>query len=212
MAQLTAPSIMPGFIPGCAGKCITWKPARSDENGRAWLRARYVPLPQRRRGCTWATRWATLLRHRGPLRETSVLPWVSTRSGLPAEQYASQRPALTTEQNISTCIPPARPWGSATTGADRTSDGLQWTQWIFLKLFNGWYNLDTTAQPLKTLWTSSPARQAGIRAAGDEQERHGSRPGSGDVRSQRLLAVPPTAWPTSGTPTLVPVWARCSQR
>jgi hypothetical protein len=33
-----------------------------------------------------------------------------------------------------------------------------------------------------------------------------------DVRSQRLLAVPPTAWPTSGTPPLVPVWARCSQR
>ena len=79
--------------------------------------------------------------------------------GLPAEQYAiqtGQHPALTTEQNIARYIEQLKNLGFSYDWSRevRTSDPAyyKWTQWIFLKLFNSWYNLDTDqAEPLKTL-------------------------------------------------------------
>jgi len=67
--------------------------------------------------------------------------------GLPAEQYAiqtGQHPALTTEQNIATYrrqldqIGFSFDWSREV----RTSspDYYKWTQWIFMQLFNSWYN------------------------------------------------------------------------
>ncbi|MCJ8211424.1 leucine--tRNA ligase [Mucilaginibacter sp. RS28] len=67
--------------------------------------------------------------------------------GLPAEQYAiqtGQHPALTTEQNINTYrrqldqIGFSFDWSREV----RTSspDYYKWTQWIFMQLFNSWYN------------------------------------------------------------------------
>ncbi|HNS12793.1 MAG TPA: leucine--tRNA ligase [Bacteroidia bacterium] len=67
--------------------------------------------------------------------------------GLPAEQYAiqtGQAPAITTEQNIKRYreqldnIGLSFDWSREV----RTSDPAyyKWTQWIFLKLFNCWYN------------------------------------------------------------------------
>ncbi len=67
--------------------------------------------------------------------------------GLPAEQYAietGQHPAVTTEQNINTFrsqldnIGFSYDWSRVI----RTSDPgyYRWTQWIFLKLFNSWYD------------------------------------------------------------------------
>lgn len=70
--------------------------------------------------------------------------------GLPAEQYAiqtGQHPKITTEENIKTyrrqldSIGFSFDWGREV----RTSDTeyYKWTQWIFLKLFNSWYNKAT---------------------------------------------------------------------
>src|SRR5437879_5644640 len=79
--------------------------------------------------------------------------------GLPAEQYAiqtGQHPAITTEQNISRYreqldkIGFSFDWDREV----RTSDPqfYKWTQWIFIQLFNSWYNKTTgKAQPIETL-------------------------------------------------------------
>ncbi|MDO7170952.1 leucine--tRNA ligase [Mariniflexile sp. AS56] len=69
--------------------------------------------------------------------------------GLPAEQYAiqtGQHPAITTETNIATYrrqldqIGFSFDWSREV----RTSDPsyYKWTQWIFIQLFNSWYNKD----------------------------------------------------------------------
>ncbi|WP_121808823.1 leucine--tRNA ligase [Mucilaginibacter kameinonensis] len=69
--------------------------------------------------------------------------------GLPAEQYAiqtGQHPAITTEDNIATYrrqldqIGFSFDWSREV----RTSspDYYKWTQWIFMQLFNSWYNKD----------------------------------------------------------------------
>ncbi|GAA3950976.1 leucine--tRNA ligase [Hymenobacter algoricola] len=122
--------------------------------------------------------------------------------GLPAEQYAiqtGQHPALTTEQNIGTYIRQLSSLGFSYDWSRevRTSDPAyyKWTQWIFLKLFNSWYNLDTNkAEPLKTLLDKFAENGSdGIRAAGDEEERHSFTNGQWKLFSekQRLQAVHP---------------------
>ncbi len=79
--------------------------------------------------------------------------------GLPAEQYAiqtGQHPEKTTKENIARYreqmdkIGFSFDWDREV----RTSDPkfYKWTQWIFLKLFNSWYNPETDkAEPLDTL-------------------------------------------------------------
>lgn len=69
--------------------------------------------------------------------------------GLPAEQYAiqtGQHPAITTEQNISRYTEQLKNIGFAFDWSKevRTSnpDYYKWTQWIFMKLFNSYYDLD----------------------------------------------------------------------
>lgn len=70
--------------------------------------------------------------------------------GLPAEQYAiqtGQHPAITTAENIKTYrrqldqIGFSFDWSREV----RTSDPsyYKWTQWIFIQLFNSWYNNDS---------------------------------------------------------------------
>src|SRR5205809_3332744 len=67
--------------------------------------------------------------------------------GLPAEQYAiqtGQHPAVTTEQNINRYREQLDKMGLSFDW-DRevnTSDPkfYKWTQWIFIKLFDSWYN------------------------------------------------------------------------
>jgi leucyl-tRNA synthetase len=67
--------------------------------------------------------------------------------GLPAEQYAiqtGQHPAITTEQNISRYIAQLKNIGFAYDWSKevRTSspDYYKWTQWIFMQLYESWYN------------------------------------------------------------------------
>ncbi|QCX40642.1 leucine--tRNA ligase [Aureibaculum algae] len=79
--------------------------------------------------------------------------------GLPAEQYAiqtGQHPAITTAENIKTYrrqldeIGFSFDWSREV----RTSDPnyYKWTQWIFIQLFNSWYNKDSDkAEDISTL-------------------------------------------------------------
>lgn len=67
--------------------------------------------------------------------------------GLPAEQYAiqtGQHPAITTEQNIARYRDQLDKVGFSFDWSRevRTSDPAyyKWTQWIFIQLFNSWYN------------------------------------------------------------------------
>ncbi|GAB3294197.1 leucine--tRNA ligase [Hymenobacter tenuis] len=122
--------------------------------------------------------------------------------GLPAEQYAiqtGQHPEKTTRENIARYIEQLNSLGFSYDWSRevRTSDPsyYKWTQWIFLKLFNSWYNLDTDrAEPLKTLLDKFAENGSqGVRAAGDEEERHEFTAGQWQMMSekQRLLAVHP---------------------
>jgi len=70
--------------------------------------------------------------------------------GLPAEQYAletGQHPAVTTEKNIATFRSQLDKIGFCFDWSRevRTSDEkyYKWTQWIFLQLFNSWFNKET---------------------------------------------------------------------
>jgi leucyl-tRNA synthetase len=78
--------------------------------------------------------------------------------GLPAEQYAiktGQHPAVTTQRNIEGFkgqlkrIGFAYDWSREINTTDPAY--YRWTQWIFLKLYNSWYNPATRkAQPIDT--------------------------------------------------------------
>ncbi|QKG52097.1 class I tRNA ligase family protein [Hymenobacter sp. BRD67] len=122
--------------------------------------------------------------------------------GLPAEQYAiqtGQHPAVTTEKNIETYIRQLQQLGFSYDWERevRTSepDYYKWTQWIFLKLFNSWYNLDTDrAEHIRTLQEKFAASgSAGIRAAGEAEDRHDFTAGQWQsfTEKQKLAAILP---------------------
>ena len=79
--------------------------------------------------------------------------------GLPAEQYAvktGQHPRKTTEANIATfkrqiqSLGFSYDWSREIATTD--PDYFKWTQWIFLKLYNSWFNPETNrAEPIETL-------------------------------------------------------------
>lgn len=79
--------------------------------------------------------------------------------GLPAEQYAvktGQHPRIATEQNIATFRRQIKSLGFSydwTREIDTTDPRyFKWTQWIFLKLYNSWFNPETNrAEPIETL-------------------------------------------------------------
>ena len=79
--------------------------------------------------------------------------------GLPAEQYAiqtGQHPAKTTEANIATYRKQLDKIGFSFDWSRevRTSNPgyYKWTQWVFIQLFNSWYNKDTDkAEDISTL-------------------------------------------------------------
>jgi leucyl-tRNA synthetase len=79
--------------------------------------------------------------------------------GLPAEQYAvqtGQHPRKTTEDNIETYLRQIRRIGLGHDTRRRIStidpDYYRWTQWIFLQIFNSWYDADAgRARPIAEL-------------------------------------------------------------
>jgi leucyl-tRNA synthetase len=97
--------------------------------------------------------------------------------GLPAEQYAiqtGQHPAITTEANIATFTRQLKNLGFSYDWSKevRTSDPAfyKWTQWIFMQLFNSWYNLKSDkAESIQTLISIFEKEgNATIKAACDE--------------------------------------------
>ena len=98
--------------------------------------------------------------------------------GLPAEQYAiqtGQHPAITTADNIATYrrqldqIGFSFDWSREV----RTSspDYYKWTQWIFMQLFNSWYNKDADKAEsiVKLVAHFEQKGSAGINAVCDEE-------------------------------------------
>ncbi len=79
--------------------------------------------------------------------------------GLPAEQYAiktGQHPRITTEANVANFKRQIQSLGFSydwTREVDTTDPKyFQWTQWIFLQLYNSWFNPETSkAEPIETL-------------------------------------------------------------
>ena len=79
--------------------------------------------------------------------------------GLPAEQYAvktRQHPRKTTEANIANFTSQIKSLGFSYDWSREVAttdvEYFKWTQWIFLKLYNSWFNPDTNkAEPIETL-------------------------------------------------------------
>ncbi len=79
--------------------------------------------------------------------------------GLPAEQYAvktGQHPRVTTEANIANFTRQIKSLGFSYDWsrelATTDPDYFKWTQWIFLQLYNSWFNPATNkAEPIETL-------------------------------------------------------------
>ncbi len=97
--------------------------------------------------------------------------------GLPAEQYAiqtGQHPAVTTEANINRYREQLDNLGFSFDWSRevRTSDPdyYKWTQWIFMQLFNAWYNRENDrAEPIGTLVAHFKKQGSkGIHAACDD--------------------------------------------
>ena len=97
--------------------------------------------------------------------------------GLPAEQYAiqtGQHPAITTEANIKRYREQLDNLGFSFDWSRevRTSDPeyYKWTQWIFMQLFNSWYNLETDkAEPIENLIAKfESGGSIGVKAVSDD--------------------------------------------
>jgi leucyl-tRNA synthetase len=84
--------------------------------------------------------------------------------GLPAEQYAvktGQHPALTTAKNVARFkqqldrIGFSYDWSREVNTTD--PDYVRWTQWIFLQIYNSWFNPETNrAEPITTYKGADP--------------------------------------------------------
>ena len=128
--------------------------------------------------------------------------------GLPAEQYAiktGQHPRVTTEQNVSNFKRQIKSLGFSydwTREANTTDpDYVRWTQWIFLQLYNSWFNPGTNkAEPIHTLkypddlGGDTPTEPAG------EAEREAARRTFLDSKRLAYVSDAPVNWcPELGT-------------
>jgi len=122
--------------------------------------------------------------------------------GLPAEQYAiktRQHPRKTTEQNITNFKRQIKSLGFSydwTREIDTTDPTyFKWTQWIFVELYDSWFNPETNrAEPISTL-KYPPELESDSRSAGQA-----SRLSHFFRRRRSTLAVrgvkSETGWPT----------------
>src|SRR5438874_445692 len=100
-----------------------------------------------------------LARYRRALGYNVLHPIGWDAFGLPAEQYAiktGQHPRITTEANIATFKRQIQALGFSydwSREIDTTDPAyFKWTQWIFLKIYNAWFNPQTNkAEPIETL-------------------------------------------------------------
>ena len=116
-----------------------------------------------------------LARYRRALGYNVLHPMGWDAFGLPAEQYAiktGQHPRKTTEQNIATFKRQIKSLGFSydwSREIDTTDPQyFKWTQWIFLQLYNSWFNPQTNkAEPIETLpYPPELQSRAGVSPAG----------------------------------------------
>lgn len=123
--------------------------------------------------------------------------------GLPAEQYAiqtGQHPKHTTEQNIARYreqmdkIGFSFDWDREV----RTSDPsyYKWTQWIFIQLFNSWYNSETDkAEPIQSLVDKFKVQDSKFKIGGAEKKfEELSEKEKSDILMDYRLAYLSEAW------------------
>jgi leucyl-tRNA synthetase len=147
-----------------------------------------------------------LARYRRALGYNVLHPIGWDAFGLPAEQYAirtGQHPRKTTEQNIATFKRQIKSLGFSydwSREIDTTDPQyFKWTQWIFLRLYNSWFNPKTNkAEPIETLRYPpeltggagvSPASSTGIPPE-LEQKRRAYR----DSKRLAYVAAAPVWW------------------
>jgi len=117
--------------------------------------------------------------------------------GLPAEQYAletGQHPATTTEKNIARYKEQLNNIGFNYDWSRevRTSDSqyYKWTQWIFLQLFQSWFNRKTQkAQPLTSLIKIFEQEGNGNHPAPNNKELHFSAQQWRDADEERQREI-----------------------
>src|SRR2546429_8081229 len=144
-----------------------------------------------------------LARYKRALGHNVLHPMGWDAFGLPAEQYAiktRQHPRQTTEQNIATFKRQIKSLGFSydwMREIDTTdSKYFKWTQWIFLRLYNSWFNPETNrAEPISTLryppeleGDSSSAGQASrLSETSKGNSKDGDRPDAGptEIESAR---------------------------
>jgi len=137
--------------------------------------------------------------------------------GLPAEQYAvktGQHPRVTTETNIANFTRQIKSLGFSYDWsreiATTDPDYFKWTQWIFLKLYNSWFNPETNkAEPIETLkypdeLESDPVgrapSRAGSPAASPHQDLESARRAFRDSKRLAYVSEAPVNWcPELGT-------------
>ena len=116
-----------------------------------------------------------LARYRRALGYNVLHPMGWDAFGLPAEQYAiktGQHPRTTTEQNIANFKRQIQSLGFSydwSREVDTTDPQyFRWTQWIFLQLYNSWFNPQTNkAAPISTLpYLPDLQRSAGVSPPG----------------------------------------------
>ncbi|HOX58259.1 MAG TPA: class I tRNA ligase family protein [Candidatus Paceibacterota bacterium] len=148
-----------------------------------------------------------LARYRRALGYNVLHPIGWDAFGLPAEQYAiktRQHPRRTTEQNIATFKRQIKSLGFSydwCREVDTTDPQyFRWTQWIFLQLYNSWFNPRTNkAEPIATLPCPPelesragvpPAGPAGVPPADLESRRRAYR----DSRRLAYVTEAPVWW------------------
>ena len=120
--------------------------------------------------------------------------------GLPAEQYAiktGQHPRKTTEQNVATFKRQVKSLGFSydwTREIDTTDpEYFKWTQWIFLKLYNSWFNPAVNkAEPIESLPYPAALQPMGDGAADPELE--GRRRAYRDSKRLAYVSEAPVWW------------------
>ena len=132
--------------------------------------------------------------------------------GLPAEQYAvqtGQHPAITTEPTSPTTAGSCAGSGLShdpRRSVSTTDPGYyRWTQWIFLQIFNSWYDTDADrARPIAELVAEFDSRA-------DAATPDGATVGRAVAGGAARRSSTPTAWPTSADAPVnwCPGWAPC---
>ncbi|HKS37748.1 MAG TPA: leucine--tRNA ligase, partial [Verrucomicrobiae bacterium] len=134
-----------------------------------------------------------LARYRRALGYNVLHPMGWDAFGLPAEQYAvktGQHPRKTTEENIATFKRQIQSLGFSYDWtrelATTDPDYFKWTQWIFLRLYNSWFNPETNkAEPIETLRYPPEFRppHPALSPGGGEAGPAVAGPGEGDTAS-----------------------------